>query len=51
MRARSWTSSTTRLPKLRELTVHDPATIPEWDELFGKPPTPAEQEIVTATGR
>jgi pimeloyl-ACP methyl ester carboxylesterase len=34
------------LPKLRELTVHDPATIPEWDELFGKPPTPAEQELV-----
>ncbi|HEY7365361.1 MAG TPA: alpha/beta fold hydrolase [Methylomirabilota bacterium] len=35
------------LPKLRELTVHDPATIPEWDELYGKPPTPAELEIVT----
>ena len=31
-------------PQLRELTVHDPKTIPEWDELFGKPPTPAEQE-------
>src|SRR5512145_1573555 len=35
------------LPKLRELTVHDPATIPEWNELFGQPPTPAEQEIIT----
>jgi pimeloyl-ACP methyl ester carboxylesterase len=35
------------LPKLRELTVYDPATIPEWDELYGKPPTPTELEIVT----
>jgi pimeloyl-ACP methyl ester carboxylesterase len=33
------------LIQLRELTVYDPATIPEWDELYGKPPTPAEQEI------
>lgn len=33
------------LAKLRELNVYDPATVPEWDELFGKPPTPAEQEI------
>jgi pimeloyl-ACP methyl ester carboxylesterase len=33
------------LPRLRELTVHDPASIPEWDELYGRPPTPAEQEI------
>jgi pimeloyl-ACP methyl ester carboxylesterase len=32
-------------PKLFELTVHDPATIPEWDALFATPPTPAEQEI------
>jgi pimeloyl-ACP methyl ester carboxylesterase len=31
--------------QLRDLTVHDPATVPEWDELFVKPPTPAEQEI------
>jgi len=31
--------------QLRDLTVHDPKTIPEWDELFGKPPTPAELEI------
>jgi len=30
--------------QLRDLTVHDPKTIPEWDELFGKPPTPAELE-------
>ena len=29
-------------PQLRDLTVHDPTTIPEWDELFGRPPTPAE---------
>ena len=33
------------LPALRDLTVHDPKTIPEWDELFGRAPTPAEQEI------
>ena len=32
-------------PQLRELTVHDPKTIPEWDELFARPPTPAEQEV------
>jgi pimeloyl-ACP methyl ester carboxylesterase len=32
--------------QLRDLTVHDPKTIPEWEELFGKPPTPAELEIV-----
>jgi pimeloyl-ACP methyl ester carboxylesterase len=31
--------------QLRDLTVHDPRSIPEWEELFGKPPTPAEQEI------
>jgi len=31
--------------ELLRLTVHDPATIPEWDELYGKPPTPAEMEI------
>jgi pimeloyl-ACP methyl ester carboxylesterase len=31
--------------QLRDMTVHDPKTIPEWDELFGKPPTPAEAEI------
>jgi len=31
--------------QLRELTVHDPTTIPDWDELFGQPPTPAEQEM------
>jgi pimeloyl-ACP methyl ester carboxylesterase len=31
--------------ELRTLNVHDPKTIPEWDELFGKPPTPADLEI------
>jgi pimeloyl-ACP methyl ester carboxylesterase len=31
--------------QLRDLTVHDPKTIPEWEELFTRPPTPAEQEI------
>src|SRR5262245_34307218 len=28
-------------------TVHDRASIPEWAELFGQPPTPAEVEIAT----
>jgi pimeloyl-ACP methyl ester carboxylesterase len=28
--------------ELRGLNVHDPTTVPEWDELFGRPPTPAE---------
>jgi pimeloyl-ACP methyl ester carboxylesterase len=32
-------------PQLRELAVHDPTTIPEWEELFARPPAPAEQEI------
>lgn len=31
--------------ELRDLTVHDPATIPEWDVLFGRAPTAAELEI------
>ena len=32
--------------QLRDMTVHDPKTIPEWNELYGTPPTPAELEIV-----
>jgi pimeloyl-ACP methyl ester carboxylesterase len=32
-------------PQLLGMTMHDPKTIPEWDELFGRPPTPAEAEI------
>ena len=32
--------------ELRERNVYDPKTIPEWDELFGRAPTPAELEIV-----
>jgi pimeloyl-ACP methyl ester carboxylesterase len=31
--------------QVREQTVHDPKTIPEWDEIFGGAPTPAELEI------
>lgn len=31
--------------ELQELSVHDPKTVPEWDELFGRPPTAAELEI------
>jgi pimeloyl-ACP methyl ester carboxylesterase len=30
--------------QLRDLTMHDPATVPEWNALFGTPPTAAEQE-------
>ena len=33
--------------QLRAMTVHDPKAIPEWDELFGQPPTPADVEIAT----
>jgi pimeloyl-ACP methyl ester carboxylesterase len=32
--------------KVHELSVHDPAAVPEWPALFGTPPTPAEQDIV-----
>ncbi|HET7342363.1 MAG TPA: alpha/beta hydrolase [Methylomirabilota bacterium] len=31
--------------ELRDLNVHDPKTVPEWDELFGTAPTPAELEM------
>jgi pimeloyl-ACP methyl ester carboxylesterase len=30
--------------QLRELNVHDPSTIPEWEELFGRASTQAELE-------
>jgi pimeloyl-ACP methyl ester carboxylesterase len=33
--------------ELRDLMVHDPKTVPEWDELFGRTPTPAELEVAT----
>jgi pimeloyl-ACP methyl ester carboxylesterase len=36
----------TPLAQLRDLTMHDPTSVPEWQELFGRPPTPAELEIV-----
>jgi len=31
--------------QLLGMTVHDPKSVPEWDELFGRPPTPAEAEM------
>jgi len=34
-------------PQLLTMTVHDPKTVPEWDELYGRPPTPAQIEIAT----
>jgi pimeloyl-ACP methyl ester carboxylesterase len=33
--------------ELRDLMVHDPKTVPDWDELFGRTPTPAELQIAT----
>ena len=33
--------------ELRDLMVHDPKTVPDWDALFGRTPTPAELEIAT----
>jgi pimeloyl-ACP methyl ester carboxylesterase len=33
--------------ELRDLMVYDPKTVPDWDELFGRTPTPAEIEIAT----
>ena len=47
-RARSSTSSSTRRRSCASMTVHDPTTVPEWEELFGRPPTPAELEIADA---
>ena len=31
--------------QLLAMSVHDPKTVPEWDELFGRPPSPEELEI------
>jgi pimeloyl-ACP methyl ester carboxylesterase len=31
--------------RLRELSYHDPSQVPEWDELFGQPPTPEQQDL------
>jgi pimeloyl-ACP methyl ester carboxylesterase len=33
--------------ELRDLMVHDPKTVPDWDELFGRAPTPVELAIAT----
>ena len=33
--------------QLLAFNVHDRATVPEWQELYGTPPTPAEMEIAT----
>lgn len=33
------------LPALRDLTMYDPSSVPEWQELFGRPPTPVEQAV------
>lgn len=30
---------------LRGFSYFDPAQVPEWDELFGRPPTPEEQDL------
>jgi pimeloyl-ACP methyl ester carboxylesterase len=31
--------------QLRDLGYHDPSQAPEWDELFGAPPTPEQQDL------
>ncbi len=33
------------LDKLRDMLYHDPAQVPEWDELYGQPPTPEQQDL------
>jgi pimeloyl-ACP methyl ester carboxylesterase len=33
--------------ELRDLMVCDPKTVPDWDELFGRTPTPAELAVAT----
>ena len=33
--------------ELRDLMVCDPKTVPDWDELFGQAPSPAEAQIAT----
>src|SRR5262245_22878760 len=33
--------------QLLTMTVHDAKTVPEWQELYGRPPTPQEIEIAT----
>jgi pimeloyl-ACP methyl ester carboxylesterase len=33
--------------ELLRMTVHDPASIPEWAELYGTPPTPGQLEVAT----
>src|SRR5207248_3320332 len=33
--------------QLRAMTVHDPATVPEWDELYGRPPTAEDLDMAT----
>src|SRR5262245_56789925 len=35
------------LPQLRDMMVHDPKTVPEWEELFGRSPTAAEADLAT----
>ncbi|MGE3273126.1 MAG: alpha/beta fold hydrolase [Chloroflexota bacterium] len=31
--------------QMREFGYHDPSQAPEWDELFGQPPTPEQQDL------
>jgi pimeloyl-ACP methyl ester carboxylesterase len=31
--------------QLTQMVYHDPAQVPEWDELFGTPPTPEQQDL------
>jgi pimeloyl-ACP methyl ester carboxylesterase len=33
--------------ELRDLMVYDPKTVPDWDQLFGRAPSPSEAQIAT----
>lgn len=33
------------MDQLRDMLYHDPSQVPEWDELFGTPPTPEQQDL------
>jgi len=34
------------MDQMRAFSYHDPAQVPEWDELFGQPPTPEQADLI-----
>ena len=34
------------MDQMRDFSYHDPAQVPEWDELFGQPPTPEQADLI-----